>query len=946
MKKLLSLPPNLVEFFYDIEKADRDEWFCTSDPIGSKLGSGGGTAWLLEACKQHIAPDKDFLEWLREEKRILLHAGGQSRRLPGYAPSGKILTPIPVFRWARGQRLEQNLLSLQLPLYEQIMEKAPASLRTLIASGDVYIRAGQPLQDIPDVDVVWYGLWVDPNLAKNHGVFVSSRSNPDKLDFMLQKPSVEELGKLMQTHLFLMDIGIWLLSDRAVDLLIKRSKKGGELSYYDMYSEFGLTLGEHPRIADEELNGLSVAILPLPGGEFYHYGTSRELISSTLAVQNLVNDQREIMHRKVKPHPAMFVQNADVAYRLTADNSEIWIENSCVGKEWNIRQQTIITGVPTNDWKLNVPSGVCIDVVPLGEAEYVARPYGFNDTFKGALTEERTIYQGISVREWLSCRKVAVEEIDGAHDLQAARLFPVCSTIEELGLVMRWMISEPELQEGKEIWKRSRRLSADEISAYANLRRLAAQRDSFRVMNWPVLARNYERSVFYQLNLDDAAHEFAIHHLELPDALPLSAPLMTRISDNMFRARVQQFSGKTYTEYERRAFGLMREGLTAAALAKKQQPHLSVYSDQIVWGRSPVRIDLAGGWTDTPPYCLNEGGNVVNIAIELNGQPPLQVYVKPCKEYKIILRSIDLGAIETVTTYEELSDFMQVGSPFSIPKAALVLAGFQPEFSADVYVTLEEQLKAFGSGIEITLLSAIPAGSGLGTSSILASTVLGAVSDFCGLKWDKNEICNRTLILEQLLTTGGGWQDQYGGVLRGVKLLQTHAGMEQSPLVRWLPDYLFTGSEYQKCHLLYYTGITRTAKGILAEIVRSMFLNSTEHLALLGSMKSHAFDLYEAIQRGNFDEMGRLVGKSWKQNQALDSGTNPASVEAIIRQIDDYCLGYKLPGAGGGGYLYMVAKDPEAAVKIRAILTQNPPNSCARFVDMTLSDKGLQVSRS
>lgn len=946
MKKLLSLPPNLVEFFYDIEKADRDEWFCTSDPIGSKLGSGGGTAWLLEACKQHIAPDKDFLEWLREEKRILLHAGGQSRRLPGYAPSGKILTPIPVFRWARGQRLEQNLLSLQLPLYEQIMEKAPTSLRTLIASGDVYIRAGQPLQDIPDVDVVCYGLWVDPNLAKNHGVFVSSRSNPDKLDFMLQKPSVEELGKLMQTHLFLMDIGIWLLSDRAVDLLIKRSKKGGELSYYDMYSEFGLTLGEHPRIADEELNGLSVAILPLPGGEFYHYGTSRELISSTLAVQYLVNDQREIMHRKVKPHPAMFVQNADVAYRLTADNSEIWIENSCVGKEWNIRQQTIITGVPTNDWKLNVPSGVCIDVVPLGEAEYVARPYGFNDTFKGALTEERTIYQGISVREWLSCRKVAVEEIDGAHDLQAARLFPVCSTIEELGLVMRWMISEPELQEGKEIWKRSRRLSADEISAYANLRRLAAQRDSFRVMNWPVLARNYERSVFYQLNLDDAAHEFAIHHLELPDALPLSAPLMTRISDNMFRARVQQFSGKTYTEYERRAFGLMREGLTAAALAKKQQPHLSVYSDQIVWGRSPVRIDLAGGWTDTPPYCLNEGGNVVNIAIELNGQPPLQVYVKPCKEYKIILRSIDLGAIETVTTYEELSDFMQVGSPFSIPKAALVLAGFQPEFSADVYVTLEEQLKAFGSGIEITLLSAIPAGSGLGTSSILASTVLGAVSDFCGLKWDKNEICNRTLILEQLLTTGGGWQDQYGGVLRGVKLLQTHAGMEQSPLVRWLPDYLFTGSEYQKCHLLYYTGITRTAKGILAEIVRSMFLNSTEHLALLGSMKSHAFDLYEAIQRGNFDEMGRLVGKSWKQNQALDSGTNPASVEAIIRQIDDYCLGYKLPGAGGGGYLYMVAKDPEAAVKIRAILTQNPPNSCARFVDMTLSDKGLQVSRS
>lgn len=946
MKKLLSLPPNLVECFHDIEKADRTEWFCTSDPIGSKLGSGGGTAWLLEACRQEMDSDSDFLTWLGKEKRILLHAGGQSRRLPGYAPSGKILTPVPVFRWARGQRLSQNLLSLQLPLYERIMEKAPSSLHTLIASGDVYIRAGQPLQAIPDADVVCYGLWVDPNLAKNHGVFVSSRATPDKLDFMLQKPSVEELGKLMQTHLFLMDIGIWLLSDRAVSLLVKRSHQEGKFSYYDMYSDFGLTLGEHPRMMDDELNALSVAILPLPGGEFYHYGTSRELISSTLAVQNLVNDQREIMHRKVKPHPAMFVQNAEVGYQLTSQNSEIWIENSCVGAAWNIHQQTIITGVPVNDWNLEVPSGVCIDVVPFGESDYVARPYGFHDTFKGALSEAGTCYQGMPVGEWCAVRGLSVEEIENGHDLQAARLFPVCSSVEELGVVMRWMVSEPALQEGKEIWQRSRKLSADEISAYADLHRLAEQREAFRVKNWPALAHNYERSVFYQLNLENAAGEFARYDLSLPEPLSDSVPLMTRISDSMFRARVQQLKGMAYREYEDEAFRLMRDGLTASALAKRQQPHLSVYSDQIVWGRSPVRIDLAGGWTDTPPYCLNEGGNVVNIAIELNGQPPLQVYVKPCREYKIILRSIDLGAMEEVDTYEKLRDFMQVGSPFSIPKAALVLAGFQPGFSTESYASLEEQLKAFGSGMEITLLSAIPAGSGLGTSSILASTVLGAVADFCGLNWDKNEVCNRTLILEQLLTTGGGWQDQYGGVLRGVKLLQTHAGMDQSPLVRWLPDYLFTGGEYQKCHLLYYTGITRTAKGILAEIVRSMFLNSTEHLSILGGMKGHALDLYEAIQCGNFDEMGRLVGKSWKLNQALDPGTNPEAVEAVIRRIDDYCLGYKLPGAGGGGYLYMVAKDPEAAIRIRSILTQNPPNSCARFVDMTLSDKGLQISRS
>ena len=137
----------------------------------------------------------------------------------------------------------------------------------------------------------------------------------------------------------------------------------------------------------------------------------------------------------------------------------------------------------------------------------------------------------------------------------------------------------------------------------------------------------------------------------------------------------------------------------------------------------------------------------------------------------------------------------------------------------------------------------------LGTSSILAATVLGALSDFCGLAWDKNEIGNRTLILEQLLTTGGGWQDQYGGVLHGLKLLQTGEGFHQNPSVRWLPEYLFTEPEYRVCHLLYYTGITRTAKDILAEIVRGMFLNSGSHLRLLSEMKVHALDMYEAILR-------------------------------------------------------------------------------------------------
>jgi len=945
MKKLLSLPPNLVSEYHEIEKVSRDEWFCTSDPVGARVGSGGGTTWLLESCRTTEDPDCPVEKWIGKEKRILLHAAGQSRRLPAYAPSGKILTPIPVFRWARGQKLSQKLLDLQLPLYERIMEKAPESLHTLIASGDVYIRYEQPLENIPDADIVCYGLWADPSQAVNHGVFLSKRTNPDALDFMLQKPSIEKLGQLMSTHFFLLDIGVWLLSDRAIEVLYKKSYDKGkkQIREYDLYGEFGLSLGLNPVLKDPDFKDLTVAVLPLTGGEFYHFGTNRELIGSTLAVQNLVNDQRLIMHRKVKPHPAIFIQNAEVHYKLTAENSEVWIENSYVGATWELHDRHIITGVPVNNWNLKLPPAICIDIIPYSDKEWIARPYGYNDPFRGDLSDEKTLFLGQSIKAWTKDHGIVLSD---CTDIQNAPLFPVCESMDDLEDVLRWMISGYCSERGKDIWEKSKKLSANEITDQANLRRLVKQRRDYRRKDWSLLAQNFESSVFYQLDLADAANTYAKEQIPLPPSLPENIPLSKQMSDAMFRAQVLKLRGEDSQQQYNNTFRFLREGLIETLKDKRQTPVLSVFPDQIVWGRSPVRIDLAGGWTDTPPFCLYDGGNVVNVAIELNGQPPLQVYIKPSRNYRITLQSIDMGKTEQISTYEELSDYKQIGSAFSIPKAALALAGFVPEFSAHRFGSLEEQLMNLGCGIDITLLAAIPAGSGLGTSSILAATVLGALSDFCGLTWDKNEIGNRTLILEQLLTTGGGWQDQYGGILHGLKLLQTSEGFRQTPFVRWLPEHLFTDSAYQPCHLLYYTGITRTAKDILTEIVQGMFLNSQRHLSLLNEMKAHAMEMYKAIQSGDFNLYGELIGRTWEQNKALDSGTNPPAIEGIIDRVKDYCKGYKLPGAGGGGYLYMVAKDPEAASIIRNILTKDALNSNARFVEMSLSTKGMQVSRS
>lgn len=939
--KLLSLPPDLVKSFNGLEHLPTDEWFCSTDPAGRKVGSGGGTTWLVE-------------KWLESDPeaslsapKIIIHAGGQSRRLPAYAPVGKILTPVPVFRWERGQKLDQNLLTLQLPLYEKILTDAPAGLSTLIASGDVLIRADHTGVKVPEADVVCYGMWVDAELATHHGVFASRRDSENKLDFMLQKPTVDTLEQLSQTHLFLMDIGIWLLSEKAMKMLMKRScDADGNVGFYDLYSDFGRALGTNPPIDDAEVNSLTVAVVPLHDGEFYHFGTSRELISSTLALQYRVVDQRKILQRKIKPNSALFVQNALMGYRLSSANDRVWVENSNVPASWILSSNHIITGVPVNDWTLTVPGGICVDIVPVGSGSWAVRPYGMDDPMRGPLADTSTRWLGANYLQWAAERHLDLSAAGmpaGETDIQASPIYPVVSSVDDMEKVLRWMISEPALDEGKRIWLESPRLSADGISAEANLERLYAQRLEYRRGNWTFLAENFEKSVFYQLDLADAAENFNRLGLPAPDELAEDVPAMTRIRNHMLRSRIASLAGADGSAEEQKAFGLLRSEVLSQVNRDRPRPRLNVYPDQIVWGRSSVRIDIAGGWTDTPPYSLFAGGNVVNMAIELNGQPPIQVYVKPSATYNIVLRSIDLGAMEVVSTFDELERYHTVGSPFSIPKAALTLSGFAPRNAGD---TLEEYLRDFGSGLEITLLSAIPAGSGLGTSSILGSTVLGALSDFCGLAWDENEICYRTLALEQLLTTGGGWQDQYGGALPGIKLLQTTEGYDQRPLVSWLPQQIFTSADHRPCHLLYYTGITRTAKGILAEIVRGMFLNSGEHLSLLSEMKSHAVEMARAIQRGNFEEYGRMVAETWRQNKRLDSGTEPEAVAALIHRISDWTLGCKLPGAGGGGYLYIVAKDPAAAAMIRAELSKNPPNPRARFVEMSLSENGFQSSRS
>jgi hypothetical protein len=121
------------------------------------------------------------------------------------------------------------------------------------------------------------------------------------------------------------------------------------------------------------------------------------------------------------------------------------------------------------------------------------------------------------------------------------------------------------------------------------------------------------------------------------------------------------------------AFEFLRRRIVASGGPACPRPAHALRSDEIVWGRAPARIDLTGGWTDTPPFALEHGGCVLNAAVELNGQPPIQVYARVTPEPAIRIHSIDLGTDVNIRRWDELAGDYEIprtgGAFYLFPRA-------------------------------------------------------------------------------------------------------------------------------------------------------------------------------------------------------------------------------------------------------------------------------------
>ena len=364
--------------------------------------------------------------------------------------------------------------------------------------------------------------------------------------------------------------------------------------------------------------------------------------------------------------------------------------------------------------------------------------------------------------------------------------------------------------------------------------------------------------------------------------------------------------------YER--LGAYRDGVRSGAAALPRE----------VTVERPLRIDLAGGWSDTPPICNEMGGTVLNAAVTLDGARPVKVQVKRIGAAEVRVASVDLRKRGVLRTVQEIRDHSDPHDWLALVKSALAVTGYD---FAD-------------GGLSIVISADVPKGSGMGTSSILGSAVVEALGRIRGMGYSIGEVAELTLQLEKEMRTGGGWEDQMGALVPGVKILRSRPGKVQkigwtrlSPaaekaFVRYLADHA----------LLYFTGQKRMARNILNGVV-SYYRKNPCNVAkeIVRRLKADAERAFAALARRDYKSFTAALNAYWVNKKALDPGSTNPMVESIIARVAPLADAVTLCGAGGGGFMLIIACDRTARRKIRRILATGSPVSAGKFYDLGLA---------
>lgn len=897
------------------------------DPEGKRVGSGGATLNVIRYISQQ-EKTTDF----RGLRILVIHSGGDSKRVPQYSALGKLFSPVP-------HDLPDGRSSTLFDEFMIAMSSVPARIREgmLLLSGDVLLLFN-PLQiDYNGNGAAAISFKEHVETGKNHGVYL--RGEDGNVAACLQKQPAQVLrdaGAVNARECVDIDTGAVIFSSAMLSSLYQLISTDGcfddekygrfvnEKVRLSLYADFLYPLGsqatleqfykEKPegdfseelavcrRAVWEALHSYRMKLLRLAPAKFIHFGTTKEIMSlmakeikeySHLGWNNRVNSS--ITQQGVSGYNSVLSQQA-----VCGEN--IYLEVSYVHHKARIGNNVLLSYVDIHDEA--IPDDVVIHGLKLKDGRFVVRIFGTEDNPKAG---KEGSFLGTTLENFLEKNKIAPEELwdAGEEKLWQARLYPVCENVSD-GVAAALNIYAMACGGGDvESWRKAERQSLCEGFNAA---------DSEALIAW-------DRRMLELVMMDRLAKDIQAGRPAGEIRTQISPDGLTKIQQNWLEKRLKRadYSEQMRLHYYIGKILKGREGerhisecfrtIQQSVLSGNQEMIRENKDCRIVKDchtvRLPLRVNWGGGWSDTPPYCIENGGTVLNAAILLKGKMPVEVSLEKLSEHKIVFDSRDMDTHGEFTDIRELQAVGDPYDPFVLQKAALIACGIIPAKGGK----LEEILSRLGGGILMrSEVTDVPQGSGLGTSSILAGGCVKALLEFMGISYGENELYSHVSVMEQIMSTGGGWQDQVGGLSRGIKYITTMPGLVQDIRVEHIRIPGEAWKELKERFVLIYTGQRRLARNLLRDVVGRYIGNEPDSLYALGEIQRLAALMRFELERGHVDDFARLLDSHWELSKKIDAGSTNTLIDQIFAAIDALIDGRLVCGAGGGGFLQVMLK--------------------------------------
>ncbi len=298
--------------------------------------------------------------------------------------------------------------------------------------------------------------------------------------------------------------------------------------------------------------------------------------------------------------------------------------------------------------------------------------------------------------------------------------------------------------------------------------------------------------------------------------------------------------------------------------------------------KAPLRLGLAGGGTDVSPYSDMYGGAILNVTISLFAYTTIE----PCDNGKITFVSPDVDLVEEYDSTERLD----TGGFFILAKG--------------VYNRIVKDYTHKPLSFRITSHVDVPAGGGLGTSSTLVVSILGAFIEWLKLPLGEYDIARLAYEIERVdLGLLGGKQDQYAATFGGFNYMQF--SKENQVLVNPLRIKANYQTELAHNLLLFYTQTSHVSAEIIKGQVENMQQKNADAMEAMHLIKRQTELMKEVLLRGEIDKIGDILNLSWEQKKKTAQHiSNPLLEDIYKTALKAGATGGKISGAGGGGFMF------------------------------------------